>query len=50
MRLYFLLYVYFTTIDIGNPPYCISAIHMNSGTMYNIFEDTIREGANKSLI
>ncbi len=42
MRLYFLLSVYFTTIDIGNPPYCISAIHMNSGTMYNIFEDTIR--------
>ncbi len=42
MRLYFLLSVYFTTIDIGNPPNCISAIHMNSGTVYNIFEDTIR--------
>lgn len=42
MRLYFLLSVYFTTIDIGNPPYCISAIHMNSGTVYKIFEDTIR--------
>lgn len=37
-----MLSVYFTTIDIGNPPYCISAIHMNSGTVYNIFEDTIR--------